>query len=1640
MFNNALLMAAASAAASVPGRYDIPYSVRFNPDDTTLLTRTLDETPTDASKGILSGWFKKSGQGISQDMWCAPNQDFNLQMQTGDQITFNDHAYETKRWERTLLDPAAWYHIVCSYDSDRVVVEDRVIVYVNGELQTDYAYYAPTQTALAEAWGMTQDGVVVRVGNNYADGSIWDGYIAQNVCIDGKSIQNGDYSIGSFGEYNNNVWRPVDLTGLTFGNNGWLLDFADSSDLGNDVSGNNNDFTSSGLVAADQVTDTPTTNYPTLNPLMKGGGSVILSDGSLHAELDTRGRVPATIAVDVHDSEGWYWECIPLDIDHTNYCAAGWGGLDIPDWDTTASYFSAMTPAVSIYINEGGITQNGSAVGSFTTALNDDDVLGCAVRNGKVYFAKNNTWMNSGDPVAESGFMTTITETCLFYPVVADQALAGQPALDVNFGQLGFAYDPPTGYKAINTANFSEPTIQNSKKYFDTILYEGNGLSQKVGQFQPIEEDYSVGNSALWVAADSTFLFRTPSSAGNRKTGSLSLWCKRGITGSIMQLYNSGAGNDITFNASDKLTFADTSGVSYITTQLFQDATQWHHFLFAWDTTLATAGDRLRIYHNGVEITAFDTETNPSLGDEFGISNTVRQTIGANESDTEEFDGYLSEIYFVDSLQLTPSDFGSVDSTTNRWIPKQYTITSTGSDITFTATGSAVDATGATAYTSSAVSIGTVTANRKVVIAVSANYSGTKTVSTMTVGGESAYYLSRFANGGRTTEIWAIDDPDQSLGTSEDIVTTWSGATVGQGLCTFDVKNSDSYVYDSFTSTADPLTGTVSVPAGGMSIGTFGVGIGADPATGFTFTSGLTSRFNLKVEASEYFAAGADVQSTATDQTPVVNIDGSPVEANGQCISLSPTGGIGRNGFYLNFSETSNMGFDAAGSAISSKTYRYLKMNVTGVAGSTTYISVGELELYAGLVKNPTSTMTGNSAPSPLVASASEDTGTGAELAFKAFDDNINTHWQTANGTVTGWVKIDLGSGNEIAPGKIGLGTAETPDRTPSTFTIQGSNNDSDYTTLATYTSAFSTAPAARVKFYLPLSNGGNNWISSAGFSPSTAAYTFYDTPTRNFAIMDPGRSINETMTKGNLLGTSGGATGQVRTPDAFGLTSGKWYFEYLMTNGSTNERTMYITQNDVAISATQIRSLTGHYSGYYSYDGDARTPGDPGSTTGEGTDYGDTYTSGDVISCAVDLDLGAIWWGKNGTWQNSATEAEIEAGNASNAAQGGLAAGKWYPTMQNNTTQASQMNFGQHIYFDSTALTLDTTADGYFRHAVPDGFKAIHVDHLTESSSFISAFSWIKNRDATDSHMNFDRVRGPFSFWHANTDATITDDVDTLTRFLKQGATIGDDVRVNTANESYVYWDWFIEATGSGSSNEDGSINTASTLVDTTSGISISKFEGTGANATVGHGLGVAPKFVILKHFDNSGYSSTVFHSNVVTPTTGYLVLDSNYAEQNNAAIWNSTIPTSSVVSLGTSAASNNSGTDYMMYCFAEIEGFSKFGQYTGNGSGSGDGPFTYTGFKPNFIMCKAVDRTSDWYISDIARNKFNSDATANRMVQYANLARADESGYGLQIFSNGFKQYDGAENNSSGKLYCYVAFAYNPFGGASTTPGTAF
>jgi len=255
MFQNNLLMAAASISAA--GGYTVDYSCRFDADDSPELRRTTSGTPTDASKGVIGGWFKRGNLETATTMWDGTGQSYNIFLNgTGVttarryEITGHDHGVALFSSTQFFRDPTAWFQVVVSYDSDESAAIDRSDIYINGIKITSFAYEAWTQTSSGEAWGLTTDAIDVVIGDSeHTDSIFWDGYMAQQFLLDGVSIQNGDHAITAFGEFDDNgVWRPVDVSGLTFGTNGWLLDFADSSALGNDVSGNDNDFASSGLV------------------------------------------------------------------------------------------------------------------------------------------------------------------------------------------------------------------------------------------------------------------------------------------------------------------------------------------------------------------------------------------------------------------------------------------------------------------------------------------------------------------------------------------------------------------------------------------------------------------------------------------------------------------------------------------------------------------------------------------------------------------------------------------------------------------------------------------------------------------------------------------------------------------------------------------------------------------------------------------------------------------------------------------------------------------------------------------------------------------------------------------------------------------------------------------------------------------------------------------------------------------------------------------------------------------------------------------------------------------------------------------------------------------------------------------------
>jgi len=317
-------------------------------------------------------------------------------------------------------------------------------------------------------------------------------------------------------------------------------------------------------------------------------------------------------------------------------------------------------------------------------------------------------------------------------------------------------------------------------------------------------------------------------------------------------------------------------------------------------------------------------------------------------------------------------------------------------------------------------------------------------------------------------------------------------------------------------------------------------------------------------------------------------------------------------------------------------------------------------------------------------------------------------------------------------------------------------------------------------------------------------------------------------------------------------------------------------------------------------------------------------------------------------------------------------------------------------------------------------------VSNAVNGVSFQPDWVWLKSRSAATSHKLTDSVRGVTKGLVSNSTDAETTDVQGLTAFSSGGFTVGTNTDYNNLAATYVAWQW--KAGGTAVSNTAGSI-TSSVSANTTAGFSVVTYTGTGANATVGHGLGVAPKMIILWPRNNAGYVQPVWHTSLGGSTdSDYLAISStgarNYAGP-LTGLWNNTAPTSSVFSIGTSVYSNTSAINYVAYCFAPVAGYSAFGSYTGNGSA--DGPFVYLGFRPRWLMIKASSFAGEsWYLFDTTRNTFN--VIGEALV--ANQSSAEFSFVMLDVLSNGFKaRTTNSLCNTSGATYIYMAFAENPF-----------
>ena len=321
--------------------------------------------------------------------------------------------------------------------------------------------------------------------------------------------------------------------------------------------------------------------------------------------------------------------------------------------------------------------------------------------------------------------------------------------------------------------------------------------------------------------------------------------------------------------------------------------------------------------------------------------------------------------------------------------------------------------------------------------------------------------------------------------------------------------------------------------------------------------------------------------------------------------------------------------------------------------------------------------------------------------------------------------------------------------------------------------------------------------------------------------------------------------------------------------------------------------------------------------------------------------------------------------------------------------------------------------------------------DHSITGVGFKPDWVWLKGRNSSDGHNLWDINRGVNKriFTH-NSNGELAD-TNSLKSFDSDGFTMDNDSGINGNGDTYVTWNWL--ASNTTASNTTGSIN-STVSVNQTAGFSIVNYTGNGSGATVGHGLGTTPTWVLVKERGANGEAWNNFHQSVGEGKT--IMLNLTNAEQSSTTMWNNTAPTSSVFSVGADAGSNGNNKTYIAYCFTDIKGYSKFGEYTG--TGSADGPFVYTGFQPAFIIRKDTGGTEQWTMQDTTRKTFNVNTTI--LNPNRDNAEAGNANLSIDFLSNGFKVRSGdGASNAAGGQYIFMCFAEHPFVSSEGVPTTA-
>ena len=1099
---------------------------------------------------------------------------------------------------------------------------------------------------------------------------------------------------------------------------------------------------------------------------------------------------------------------------------------------------------------------------------------------------------------------------------------------------------------------------------------------------------FQIDRSLRFSDSASSHLNKTFSSAGNRKTWTWSGWVKRAnLDSSVFSLfaaYESSNTRDVLRIESNKLNLQiGTSGTyrTETTDAFFRDPAAWYHIVAAFDSAQSTAADRVKLYVNGVEQSVTGTPVDQNT--QSTINNADIHYIGARSTSGSArsfFDGYLTEINFVDGQALAPTDFGEYDDN-NVWQPKDT------SGLTFGTNGFRLKFDD----NSSAAALGNDSSGNE----------NDFTVNNLTAKSPGDYDAPR--NFGIVTYTGTGSTQSLELPFQPDFVWIKNRSSTYQHLLFDSVRGATKYLKTDATSGEQTNASTLS------SFNSDGFTLGGD---------------NEINKSSETYVAWC----WKANGTAVSNTDGTITSS----VSANPDYGFSVlkwSGDGTDANKTVGHGLSSAPKLI------IIKSRDESRHWLIWHESLDNDEAFLFTNGTAAGSRFGPNAPTSSVFGVYGGQGNRGTTGFigycwseiSGFSKFGSYSGGTNNQTITtGFkpafllIKRSDGSNEWIVIDSKRGGTKKL---SPS---LNVAENDGTYLGGDSSNTVEFLADGFKLTSTNAETNGSGQTHIYAAFAGTPAGEeddSLLDTPTNysvdsgnpggnycTFNPVDKGSSV--TLSNGNLDFTA--STSNHGTRGTIGVSSGKWYWEVTVTTANNG-------QVGIAKSTASITlQIGGDADGYSFHVGNGNK-----QNNGSYVSYASGCSSGDVVGVALDLD------------SSPTTLTFYKNGSSLGTAYSGIS-GTFFPAVSRTSGSSVEYaaNFGQRSFAytpPSNHLALVTT--NLPDPTIADGSTAFDVALWTGNGSSAQTIStpnlspdmvWFKERSSTSSHAIVDAVRGATNaakvLYPDRTDAEATGSAtSSITSLNSDGFTIGSsDNSINQSSQTYVGWAW--DAGTSTVSNTDGSI-TSSVRANQTAGFSIVTATQGSGDSTWGHGLNTKPDLIILKA-RNQSYGWFVSHSGLDNQSTKFLQLHNTSAVTTNSNWFASTEPTSSVIT--TKAGGMwNSGDDFVAYCWAAVEGFSAFGSYVSNNST--DGPFVFLGFQAKLIIWKNRDDAHGWYMYDDARDPHN--VMAKYLGVHQNNAEAEPGG-AMDILSNGFKvRNTGSDMNTGSNTIIYMAWAEHPF-----------